>query len=51
MGFTPRDVDRMTLWEMMACQDGYATAHNAGDKQDAPELTDDWLSAEGIEGF
>lgn len=27
MGFAPGDVDRMSLWEFLACQDGYAAAH------------------------
>lgn len=29
IGFTPQQVDAMTLWEFEACVDGYALAHGA----------------------
>jgi hypothetical protein len=31
MGFTPREVDEMTLWELSACIDGYNEANSADD--------------------
>lgn len=39
MGFTPRQVDEMTLWEWIACVDGYAEAH--GIKKKRREITDE----------
>lgn len=36
MGFTPREVDDMSLWELAACAAGYAKAHGAEDKPPAP---------------
>lgn len=27
MGFTPAQVDQMSVWELMACLDGYNAAH------------------------
>ncbi len=50
MGFAPRDVDDMTLWEFQCCEDGYRKAHSSED-QPAPEMSDDKLSQLGIEGF
>lgn len=50
MGFAPEQVDRMTLWEFLACADGYAEAHGA--KQPRVETIDDERLRElGIEGF
>lgn len=34
MGFTPRQVDGMTTWELMACADGFAEFHGAKPKPD-----------------
>ena len=50
MGFSPRDVDDMTLWEFQCCYDGYRKA-NETEERPPPEMTDDKLSALGIEGF
>lgn len=36
MGFTPAEVDAMSLWELAACTAGYAKAHGAEDKAPAP---------------
>lgn len=50
MGFSPRDVDDMTLWEFQCCVDGYRQAHLI-EKESAPEMDDDRLAELGIEGF
>lgn len=50
MGFAPRDVDDMTLWEFASCSEGFRKAHETGEKP-APEMSDDRLSNLGIEGF
>ncbi|WP_170990141.1 hypothetical protein [Aquamicrobium sp. LC103] len=36
MGFTPRDVDLMTLWELSACAAGYAKANGVEQEAEAP---------------
>lgn len=50
MGFSPRDVDDMTLWEFQCCAEGYREAHST-EQEAAPEMDDDRLAALGIEGF
>lgn len=50
MGFCPRQVDAMTLWEFMACVDGWKAA-NQTDEQAAPAMDDETASLLGIEGF
>lgn len=36
MGFTPRDVDDMTLWELSAAVDGWNRANGAQDSLEPP---------------
>lgn len=36
MGFTPRQVDEMSLWQFSACVDGFNTANGAEATVDAP---------------
>ena len=36
MGFTPRDVDRMSFAQLMAAVDGWARAHGREDKPPPP---------------
>jgi hypothetical protein len=49
MGFTPRQVDEMTLWEFAHCMDGYKASQGI---EDAPPVMSDELLAElGIVGF
>jgi hypothetical protein len=50
IGFTPRDVDDMTLWEFQACSEGYRKAH-ASEEQAPPPMADNDLAELGIEGF
>mgnify|MGYP005994845155 CR=1 FL=1 len=50
MGFTPREVDAMSLWEFMACCDGFRSA-NGGSKGPSGDLSEDELREMGIEGF
>lgn len=49
MGFTPSEVNKMSLWEYMAVLEGHRVA-NGGAKK-AEEISDDELSRLGIEGF
>lgn len=49
MGFTPQQVDAMSLWQFTACADGYAAAH--GTKESVQPPTDEeflaWAHGEG----
>lgn len=50
MGYTPRQVDDLTVWEFESCLNGYRHAHSS--KEEAPPpMGDDDLSALGVEGF
>ncbi len=49
MGFTPRDVDRMTVWEFNACLKGWKAAN--GIKPKGREISDERLREMGIAGF
>lgn len=50
MGFSPREIDEMTLWEFESCAEGYKKAKST--EEDAPPPMDDEdLAALGIEGF
>ena len=49
MGFSPRDLDSMSLWEFIACRDGFALANGA--KPKPKEISDQRLAELGIEGF
>lgn len=51
MGFTPREVDRMTLWEFLACLDGYAEAQGGKRRSAEADIEDADLRAWGIKGF
>lgn len=50
MGFAPREVDDMTLWEFQCARVGFENYHNTEEKP-APEMDDDRLADLGIEGF
>lgn len=47
MGFTPAEVGEMSLWEFLACADGYAIAHGAGTNKGPPteEEFDRWMES------
>lgn len=49
MGFSPNEVDRMSLFKFLACCDGVALANGA--KRRGEEVSNDDLAAMGIEGF
>ena len=52
MGFTPSDINKMSLWEFMACRDGWNAAHGSKkDHVDADDFSDEALREIGIEGF
>jgi hypothetical protein len=36
MGFSPRQVDEMSLWEFAACTDGFNRAHGGDEKPEPP---------------
>jgi hypothetical protein len=50
MGFGPREVDAMSLWEFRAASAGWEKAHSSGDNP-PPAMSDDRLKELGIEGF
>lgn len=51
MGFTPRQVKAMTLWEFIACRQGFKAAHSPKPEQPEAEVPDEVLRQLGIEGF
>lgn len=51
MGFTPREVDRMSLWEYMACLKGWTVSKGGKWRDEKRELQDHELREMGIEGF
>lgn len=42
MGLSPRQVDECSLWQFMAAADGYAKAHGAEEKTEAPTEDEYW---------
>jgi hypothetical protein len=50
MGFTPSDIDDMTLWEFDCCYEGYQKAHQT-EEQAPPPMADDQLAELGVQGF
>lgn len=51
MGFTPAEIDQMTVWEFMACSKGYVAAHGGKEKPGLGDMEDHELRGLGIEGF
>lgn len=52
MGFAPRDVDGMTLWDFNAARAGWIKANRTGDEEAAvPPMSDERLAELGIDGF
>lgn len=52
MGFAPDQVDKMTLWQFMACEDAYIDAYGTRKGGgDGAEMDEDDLRALGVEGF
>lgn len=51
MGFTPQQVDEMTLWQFTACIEGYAAAHGGRKRRSEGDLPEEELKNMGIEGF
>jgi len=49
MGFTPQQVDAMSMWQFMAALDGYAKHHDpeAAKKLTAGEKEDLWVFVQG----
>jgi len=51
MGFSPAQVREMSLWDFMACSDGWQLANGAKETPSADDISDDRLADMGIEGF
>lgn len=52
MGFAPEQTGAMSLWELLACWDGYAKANGIKtNKGTGAEISEDRLRKMGIEGF
>ena len=49
MGFSPREVDAMSVWEFMACCEAFRASK--GGKPASREVSDDELREMGIVGF
>lgn len=49
MGFSPREVGQMTLWEFECAYAGWSKAN--GPEQKAPSMSDDRMAELGIVGF
>lgn len=50
MGFSPREVDDMTLWEFTACYEGYRAA-NSTEPERPVHMSEDRMRELGIEGI
>lgn len=51
MGFRPRDVDEMSVWEFTSCVDGYVEA-NGGKRGGRPvDVSEEQARAMGIVGL
>lgn len=48
MGFTPAQVDAMTLWEFTACVEGYAAAHGAEGRPEGEPMSLDRMRDLGL---
>lgn len=48
MGFSPRDVDEMSLWEFVACQKAYAKAHGAKDDRSGDAMSESRMRDLGL---
>ncbi|KZL04540.1 hypothetical protein PsAD2_04623 [Pseudovibrio axinellae] len=52
MGFTPTQIDKMSMWEFMSCVAGYNKTHGGKTKKGQSEaFSDGRLRDLGIEGF
>lgn len=49
MGFPPREVDDMTLWEFQCCFEGYRKANSTEEDRPVP-MSEDRMRELGIEG-
>ncbi|WP_339112900.1 hypothetical protein [Thioclava sp. GXIMD2076] len=51
MGFTPAQVGAMSLWEFMACMDGFGRANGWTMNPGGKAMSVDRMRELGIEGF
>lgn len=51
MGFTPREVDQMSLWELLACADGVRIERGWKVRGAGGDLSEKELRDMGIVGF
>lgn len=49
MGFTPAQINEMSVWEFMACCEGFRISK--GGKPASREISEDELRDMGVEGF
>lgn len=45
MGFSPRQMQRMSIFEYASCLDGWKEAHDAGKKEDEDNMTPELFRA------
>ncbi|WP_300535993.1 hypothetical protein [uncultured Mameliella sp.] len=48
MGFTPEQVDRMSLWAFSACIEGYAAAHGSEKQAEGEPMSIDRMRDLGL---
>lgn len=51
MGFTPEQVDRMTVWEFSSCLAGYNRAHGGGSSPQGEGMPVERMRDLGIDGL
>lgn len=51
MGFTPAEVDAMSLWEFASCVHGYGRAHGGDKAKEGTPMSEDRMRELGIEGL
>jgi len=51
IGFTPRQVDELTIWEFNACCEAYIEANGGKKKPEGGDMDDADLRALGVVGF
>lgn len=53
MGFTPRDVNEMSVWQFVSAWEGYVKHHSGGKAKMSEKESDDlfgWLQRQEAEG-
>lgn len=50
MGYSPREIDKMTLWELSACTEGWIKANGAEQEADAPTWDEHLAMVSAVRG-